>query len=113
MRTGASPVQFSREQAEQLVMLHDRLELAPLVDSPFSTTRMFQELALSGALDNLPSPASCLPLTELISAESPFMRGRQHLVEAIRVAQQMQEHALNDHVATESPNRPAQERPRG
>ncbi|AVG44104.1 MULTISPECIES: hypothetical protein [Achromobacter] len=113
MRTGVSPELFSREQAEQLHKLRDRLELAPVTGRPFSTSRMFQDLAMSGALDKLPAPESCAPLADLIREESPFMRGRQHILDAIRNAQAMHEGLQDHHVVAEASIPRPQERPRG
>lgn len=113
MRTGASPELFSREQAEKLHKLRERLELAPVTGRPFSTSRMFQDLAMSGALDKLPAPDACAPLANLIREESPFMRGRQHILVAVRSAQTMHERLQNQEGATEASLPRLQERPRG
>lgn len=113
MRTGTSPELISREQAEQLHKLRDRLELAPVTRRPFSTSRMFQDLAISGALDKLPAPDSCPPLATLIREESPFMRGRHHILVAVRNAQAMDERLQKHHAAVEASIPRPQERPRG
>ncbi len=113
MRTGGSPVVTSREQAESLRALLDRLLLAPVVASPFSTTRLFQEVAMSGALDNPPAPEACPPIATLIRQDSPFMRGRLFLAAAVQAAEALHQQQNQAQAARETRLDIPRERPRG
>lgn len=112
MRNGGSSVLTTREQAEQLHALRERLEFAEIDAAPFSSTRMFNSLALSGALDVLPAPQECPRHIDLFHRQSPFMQGRAALVEAMETARAREEQQATPQQLDAAVQRPI-ERPRG
>jgi hypothetical protein len=84
----------SREEAERLLVMRQRMELAHEDSRPFSSYRMFQDLAMTGALDVMPDPNLCRPLASLIRHDSPFIKGREMLSAVIVEAEQQSSTAV-------------------
>lgn len=83
MPTSRHSSSLPREAAENLGRIRDAYMLAPEKRGLFSTSNFFQHASLAGALDELPAPETLRPLDQMISADSPFMKGRIAMADAL------------------------------